>query len=105
MVVSLASGSGNSFFPSKLLSACAAAKPVLAICDFDSELATVVETNRFGVVVRPADTEALARRLEALSRDPEQLQQMGSAAKKFADRFLWSKILDKFVSEAEILAR
>jgi colanic acid biosynthesis glycosyl transferase WcaI len=104
MVVSLASGSGNSVFPSKLLSACAASKPVLAICDFDSELATVVETNRFGVVVRPADTEALARRLEALSRDPEQLQQMGSAAKKFADRFLWSQILDKFVSEAEILA-
>jgi colanic acid biosynthesis glycosyl transferase WcaI len=104
MVVSLASGSGNVFFPSKLLSACAAAKPVLAICDSDSELAAVVKTNRCGDVVRPADTEALARRLEALSRDPEKLQRMGNAAKKFADRFLWSKILDKFASEAEILA-
>jgi hypothetical protein len=39
MVVSLVSGSGNSFFPSKLLSACAAGKPVMAICDSDSELA------------------------------------------------------------------
>jgi colanic acid biosynthesis glycosyl transferase WcaI len=105
MVVSLASGSGNSVFPSKLLSACAASKPVLAICDFDSELATVVETNRFGVVVRPADTEAIARHLVALSTDPEQLARMGSAAKQFADRFLWSKILDKFACEAELLDR
>jgi colanic acid biosynthesis glycosyl transferase WcaI len=104
MVVSLASGSGNSVFPSKLLSACAASKPVLAICDFNSELATVVETNRFGVVVQPADTEALAREIEALPRDPEQLRQMGNAAAKFADRFLWSEILDRFVFEAGILA-
>ena len=104
MVVSLASGSGNSFFPSKLLSACAASKPVLAICDFDSELATVVETNRFGVVVRPADAEELASQLEALSRDPGRLEKMGSAAKQFADRFLWSRILKKFACEAEILA-
>jgi colanic acid biosynthesis glycosyl transferase WcaI len=105
MVVSLASGSGNSVFPSKLLSACAASKPVLAICDFDSELATVVETNGFGVVVQPGDTEALARRLEALSADPERLERMGNAAKQFADRFLWSEILDKFAREAEILGR
>jgi colanic acid biosynthesis glycosyl transferase WcaI len=105
MVVSLASGSGNVFFPSKLLSACAAGKPVLAICDSDSELATVVETNRCGVVVRPADTEALARRLEALSRDPGQLEPMGNAAKEFADRFSWSEILEKFAREADILVR
>jgi glycosyltransferase involved in cell wall biosynthesis len=105
MVVSLAPGSGNSFFPSKLLSACAASKPVLAICDFESELATVVETNRFGVVVRPCDAEGLASQLEALSRDPERLEKMGSAAKQFADRFLWSRILKKFACEAEILTR
>jgi colanic acid biosynthesis glycosyl transferase WcaI len=105
MVVSLASGSGNSFFPSKLLSACAAAKPVLTICDIDSELAAVVETNRCGVVVRPADPEELARRLESLSRDPEQLDRMGKSAKQLADRFSWSEILENFAREAQILAR
>jgi glycosyltransferase involved in cell wall biosynthesis len=105
MVVSLASGSGSSFFPSKLLSACAAAKPVLTICDVDSELAAVVETNRCGVVVRPADPEELARRLESLSRDPEQLERMGKSAKQLADRFSWSEILENFARETEILPR
>jgi colanic acid biosynthesis glycosyl transferase WcaI len=105
MVVSLASGTGSSFFPSKLLSACAAGKPVLAICDSDSELATVVETNRCGVVVLPADTEGVARRLEDLSRDPEKLERMGTTAKQFAARFSWSEILEKFVREAEIRDR
>jgi hypothetical protein len=55
MVVSLVSGSGNSFFPSKLLSACSAGKPVVAICDADSELASVVQEYRCGVVVHPDD--------------------------------------------------
>jgi colanic acid biosynthesis glycosyl transferase WcaI len=103
MVVSLAAGSGSSFFPSKLLSACAAGKPVLAICDVDSELAVVVETNQCGVVVPSGDPEGLARSLEQLSREPKQLESMGRAAKEFGDQFLWSDVLRKFVREAEIL--
>jgi colanic acid biosynthesis glycosyl transferase WcaI len=104
MVVSLVSGSGSSFFPSKLLSACAAGKPVVAICDADSELAVVVQANRCGVVVPPDDPEALAQWLEKLSSDPGQLEPMGKAAKAFGDRFLWNDILKKFTREAEILA-
>lgn len=103
MVVSLASGSGSSFYPSKLLSACAAGKPVLAICDVDSELAAVVEANLCGVVVRPGDPEGLAQRLERLSREPKELESMGRAAKKFGGQFLWSEVLKKFLREAEIL--
>jgi putative colanic acid biosynthesis glycosyltransferase WcaI len=103
MVVSLASGSGNSFFPSKLLSACAAGKPVLAICDIDSELAVVVDRNRCGVVVAPGNPEGIAQRLEQLSGEPEQLESMGRAAKKFGDQFLWSAVLERFVDEAGIL--
>jgi colanic acid biosynthesis glycosyl transferase WcaI len=99
IVVSLASGSGNSFFPSKLLSACAAGKPVLAICDVDSELAVVVDTNRCGVVIPPGDPEELAQRLEQLSREPKQLESMGRAAKEFGEQFLWSEVLRKFVLE------
>ncbi len=104
MVVSLVSGSGNSFFPSKLLSACAAGKPVVAICDADSELASVVETNQCGIVVRPGDPGGLARWLEQLSDDPKQLEPMGRAAKVLSDRFLWRDILEKFAREAEIHA-
>jgi len=103
MVVSLVAGSGTSFFPSKLLSACAAGKPVLAVCDIDSELATIVETNRCGVVVRSGDVEELARKLEQLSRDPQQLESMGRAAERLGDQFLWSAVLKRFAREVEIL--
>lgn len=105
MVVSLISRSGSTFFPSKLLSACAAGKPVVAICDAHSELATVVQTNRCGVVVPPDDPAALAQCLEKLSTDPRLLESMGSAAKELGDRFLWSDILKRFAREAEILPR
>ena len=105
MVVSLASGSGSSFFPSKLLSACSAGKPVVAICDLDSELATVVETNRCGVVVRSGDIEGLAQRLDELSSDRRQLEPMGRAAKELSNRYLWSDVLEKFAREAEIFVR
>jgi len=103
MVVSLASGCGRSFFPSKLLSACAAGKPVLAICDNDSELASVVQTNQCGIVIEPSDREAIARAVEELSADPERTAKMGMAAKQVAAGFAWSEILERFAREAEIL--
>jgi len=105
MVASVVSRSGSSFFPSKLLSACSAGKPVVAICDLDSELATVVETNRCGVVVRSGDIEGLAQRLDELSRDRRQLEPMGRAARELSDRYLWSDVLAKFARDAEILVR
>jgi glycosyltransferase involved in cell wall biosynthesis len=76
---------------------------MLAICDLDSELATFVETNRCGVVVRPGDIEGLAQRLDELASDRRQLEPMGRAAKQLSDRYLWSDILGKFAREAEIL--
>jgi len=104
MVVSLVPGSGTSFFPSKLLSACSAGKPVLAVCDIDSELATIVQTNRCGVVVGSGDVEELAQKLEQLSRDPHQLESMGRAAKRLGDQFLWSEVLRRFAREVEIFS-
>jgi colanic acid biosynthesis glycosyl transferase WcaI len=103
MVVSLASGSGNSFFPSKLLSAWAAAKPVLAICDANSELAAVVTKNRCGVVVSQNNPKEISERLEQLSRKPNELEAMGRAGRELADKFSWRHVLERFVHEAGIL--
>jgi colanic acid biosynthesis glycosyl transferase WcaI len=103
MVVSLASGSGSAFFPSKLLSACAAGKPVLAICDNDSELASIVQMNQCGIVVQPSDTEAIARSLEDLANDRVRTTRMGAAAKQVAARFWWDDILENFARDADIL--
>ncbi len=102
MVVSLESGSGVSFFPSKLLSACAAGKPVLAICDRESELASVVMTNQCGFVVEPSDRDKIGRAVEELWADPERIVKMGAAAKQVAARFAWSEILEQFSKDAEI---
>ncbi|MBV8967557.1 MAG: glycosyltransferase, partial [Verrucomicrobia bacterium] len=60
MIVTLAPGSGSSFFPSKLFSACAAGKAIVAICDSDSELAQIIEKNSCGVVVPYGDCKKLA---------------------------------------------
>ena len=46
-------GTGQYFFPSKLLSALAFARPVLAVADADSELSLAMEEGGFGVQVAP----------------------------------------------------
>jgi putative colanic acid biosynthesis glycosyltransferase WcaI len=101
MVIPLVAGSGNSFFPHKLLSSCAAGKPVLAVCDLDSELAQTVRTNRCGEVVPPEDAHHLARTLDALSQDRARLKSMGIAAREFAEQFNQWKVLKQFWEQVE----
>ena len=96
LVIPLVAGSGNAFFPYKLLSSCAAGKPVLAICDLDSELAQIVRTNRCGEVVPPGNAQVLAQMLDALSNDRARLQSMGVAAREFAEEFNQKKVLKEF---------
>jgi colanic acid biosynthesis glycosyl transferase WcaI len=87
---------GNAFFPSKLLSSCAAGKPVLAMCASESELAHVVESNRCGIVVPHDDPKAAARLLDDLVRDRPALEKMSAAAKRFGERFLWDRLLEEY---------
>jgi putative colanic acid biosynthesis glycosyltransferase WcaI len=96
LVVPLVAGAGNSFLPHKLLSSCAAGKPVLAICDFDSELARMVLTNRCGEVAPPENAQHLAELLDTLSKDRARLELMGIAARKFAEQFNQETVLKQF---------
>lgn len=67
-LITQAAGSGQFFFPSKLLSVLAAGLPVVAVADADSELALAVAAGGFGCTVPPGDAPALAavwRRLAA----------------------------------------
>jgi colanic acid biosynthesis glycosyl transferase WcaI len=96
LVVPLVAGAGNSFFPHKLLSSCAAGKPVLAICDFDSELARMVLTNRCGEVAPPENAQRLAELLDMLSQDRARLELMGIAARQFAEQFNQETVLKQF---------
>jgi len=96
LVLPVVSGSGNSFLPAKLLSSCAAGKPVLAICDPDSELARIVRTNRCGEVLPPGNPQRIAQTLVALSNERIRLRSMGEAAKEFAKQYAQDKVLKEF---------
>ena len=56
------SGSGNSFFPSKLLGLLAQSKPVVTVADPESELAEAVKEGGFGENVAPGDPARCSRR-------------------------------------------
>jgi len=105
LVIPLVSGAGDSFLPHKLLSSCAAGKPVLAVCDLDSELAQIVTKYRCGEVVSPGDPHSLAPILDRLSNDRTRLQSMGHAARELAERFEQGKVLRQFWEQIECADR
>jgi colanic acid biosynthesis glycosyl transferase WcaI len=102
MIVTLAPGAGSSFFPSKLFSACAGGKAIMAICDADSELAHIVEKNGCGVVVQYGDCKKLAEAFDELAEAGERVKLMSGAAKRLSLQFHWNDILEKFRREAGI---
>ena len=102
MIVSLASNSGNSFFPSKLFSACAAGKPIVAICDPDSELGCLVDQTGCGVVVPFGDSKNLAATFDDLAQNRTRLKSMGCAARQLSEDYRWESLLEKFACDAGI---
>jgi colanic acid biosynthesis glycosyl transferase WcaI len=95
-VVPLPWGSGDVFFPSKLLSGCAAGKPILAICDSDSELGQIVRTRRCGEIVPPCAPQDIARAINTLANDRVRLCAMGIAARELAQEYARDAILPEF---------
>ena len=76
-LITQAAGTGQFFFPSKLLSVLAAGLPVVAVADQNSELATAVSEGGFGETVRPGDAIGLARTLRTAAADPHRLAEWG----------------------------
>lgn len=60
-------GTGQFFFPSKLLTVLGAGLPVLAVADDDSELALAVRQGDCGFLVPPGQPERLAETLRAIA--------------------------------------
>ena len=102
MIVSLASGSGSSFFPSKLFSACAAGRAIVAICDFNSELAQLVDKTGCGVVAPYGDSKKLAAIFDELAQNPKRVELMGEAARRLSKLYSWDALLEKFAHDAKI---
>lgn len=97
------SGSGNSFFPSKLLGLLAQSKPVITVADPESELAEAVEQAGFGVNIPPGKPEELATTLDAIAADPERLQRFGAAGRVYVQQFDKERVFENFLRELERL--
>ena len=90
-------GTGQFFFPSKLLSALAFAKPVLAVADADSELALAVDEGGFGLRVLTEQPGVLAAALEgAAGLTAAELRRMGEAGQRFGEQFEMGKVIADF---------
>jgi phosphatidyl-myo-inositol alpha-mannosyltransferase len=76
-----------------LIEAMAAGTPVIA-----SKIAgysDVVTDGVDGILVPPADPQALAEELQLLAHEPERLAAMGEAGRKSAERYAWPRVADE----------
>jgi colanic acid biosynthesis glycosyl transferase WcaI len=96
-------GSGNAFFPCKLLATLAHTKPVVTVADAESALARAVNDGGFGVNVPPGETAELASALKLLAHDRNRLDQFGAAGWIFIQQYEKSRVLQDFASVIEPL--
>jgi colanic acid biosynthesis glycosyl transferase WcaI len=97
------SGSGNAFFPSKLLVTLVYSRPVVTVADEQSALARVVKDGKFGANILPGKPEHLASTLRALARDRQQLRAWGEDGRAYVEQFEQGRVLEKFLRELESL--
>ncbi len=61
----------------------------------------VVTHNHDGILVPPADPQALAEELQWAHHEPERLAEMGEAARESAQRYAWSNVADQVMDVYE----
>ncbi len=84
-LVSLLPGKGLYSVPSKVLGYMAAARPVVASVDLNSETGRLVQRAQGGVVVPPAQPQALWSAIEALLSNEAQQTHMGSQGRAYLE--------------------
>ncbi|MFI5509962.1 glycosyltransferase family 4 protein [Mycobacterium sp. NPDC051804] len=71
--------------PSKVLNYFCAGRPVLGLVPPDNAVAHMIESAQAGVVVDPGDPDAAAAALNHLLADPLRREELGSAARQYAE--------------------
>jgi len=84
-IISFSSGMAGISVPSRMYNVMAAGKPLLAVCDDDSELAAVVREENVGWVVSPGRPDLIASVLREAKANPGRLRSMGERARKAAE--------------------
>jgi colanic acid biosynthesis glycosyl transferase WcaI len=85
-VVPLRAGLGDVSVPSKTYSSLAAARPVVASIDLDSEVPRLLRASGAGVAVEPDQLEAFVAALRSLIDDPARRVVMGAAGRDWVER-------------------
>ncbi|MEP6822169.1 MAG: WcaI family glycosyltransferase [Chthoniobacterales bacterium] len=98
------SGSGNSFFPSKLLGLLAQSKPVITVADPESELAEATVAGGFGLNIPPGHPQEVADVLDKLAGDAARLTRYGTAGNRYVQQFGKTHVYERFLEELETLA-
>lgn len=99
-LITQASGTGQFFFPSKLLSLLQAGVPVATVADEGSELARAVADGGFGVNVEPGQAAALAAALDRLHGDRPRLAQL-AVRTRWVQRFSPTLVLPQYAQALE----
>jgi colanic acid biosynthesis glycosyl transferase WcaI len=97
------SGSGNAFFPCKLLMTLAYSSPVVSVADEESALARAVVKGGFGRNVLPGKPETLAKTLRDLDQDRSQLRDWGRTGHAYVERFEQKRLLEEFAAQLNLL--
>lgn len=84
-IVSLLPGKGVFSVPSKVLGYMAAAKPVVASVDLQSETARLVRASGCGKVVPPGDAQSLAAAVRLLVEEPEHAGVLGRSGRAYLE--------------------
>jgi colanic acid biosynthesis glycosyl transferase WcaI len=99
------SGSGNSFFPSKLLGLLAQSKPVITVADPESELAEAVTEGGFGENIAPGGPAEIAALLDRIANDRAMLAQWGKSGRGYVQQFEKTHVFESFLRELESVAQ
>jgi colanic acid biosynthesis glycosyl transferase WcaI len=97
------SGSGNAFFPSKLLVTLAHKSPVVTVADEESALAKAVKAGEFGINLLPGQPEQLAATFRNLAQNRSLLRDWGRAGREYVKRFERDNILADFQEKLKSL--
>lgn len=87
--------------PSKLYTALAHGRPVLAVVPARSEVASIVREHGCGVVADPADPAAIAAAIRAARSDPAHLAALADGAAAAGRALDRGRLLDRFVALVE----
>lgn len=96
--VSQKAGTGDVFFPSKLLGIMAMKKPLLVAADLHSELSTVTSEAKSGLVAAPHDLETLAKNAARLAESLELRASLGNNGHEHVKRYDREHVLSRFLA-------